>query len=119
MSESERLAVSVIVGEFAVEDEIERFVPGGDALNWESFLWGDQPGEGLVFVGSTRLPDSTMAAMGLGLVHWGRMLGKIRSEVFPELAWDVHVEGEPLGWIEDELRFGEPTSSHIDWDSFE
>lgn len=119
LSDAERLAVAAIIGEFGVEDQIERFGADPEALNWESFLWVDDPSEGVVLSGSTRLPDVTMSASFTGIDHWGRMLGRIRGDLFPNAEWDVHVEGEPVTWIGDEQRFGDPTVTPMDWDAFE
>lgn len=117
LSDVERSAIEVIVGEFDVGDEIERFGADPEALNWESFLYAGDPGVGVVLWGSTRLPDVTMSAIFKGIDHWGRMLGKIRTEVFPDAAWDVRVEGDPVEWIAAEQRFGIPDLPDVDWDA--
>ena len=51
------------------------------------------------------MPDVRLTALFVGIEHWGRMLGKIRTELFADAEWDVNVEGEPLAWIEHEQRF--------------
>ena len=116
LSDVERAAIEAIVAEFDVADEIERFGADPDALNWESFWWGDDAARGVVLSGSTRLPDVTMSAIFTGIDHWGRMLGKIRTEVFPDAAWDVNVDGDPVPWLEDEKRFAMkvPTGPDLD-----
>jgi len=119
LSDEERTAVRLIIDEFGVEDEIERFGADPDALNWESFFWSDEPVEGVVFRGSTRLPDVTMSALFVGIEHWGRMLGRIRAEVLPDAEWDVNVDGDTLAWNEADQRFGKSPPGDIDWDLFD
>ncbi len=116
LSDVERAAIEAIVAEVDVGDEIERFGADPEALNWESFLYVGDPEVGVVLSGSTRLPDVTMSAIFRGIDHWGRMLGKIRSEVFPDAVWEVNVDGDPVPWLEDEKRFAVALPLGLDLD---
>lgn len=116
LSDVERAAIDAVIGEFDVGDEIERFGADPEALNWESFLHVADPEAGVVLSGSTRLPDLTMSAIFTGIDHWGRMLGKIRTEVLPDAAWDVNVDGDPVPWLEDEKRFAVKVPLGLDLD---
>ena len=116
LTEGEISAVWAIMGEFDVADEIESFVPGGDGLNWESFLWSPDGSDGVVLSGSTRLPDVSLSATFTGINHWGRMLGRIRTEVLADAVWDVNVDGDPVSWLEDEQRFGVSVPAGLDLD---
>ena len=109
----------MIVGEFGVEDEIERFGADPDALNWESFFWTPNSSDDAVFSGSTRLPDVTMSAIFTGIDHWGKMIGRIRAEVLADAVWDVNVDGDPVRWILDEQRFGIGMPAGLDLDALD
>lgn len=118
LSDEERTAVWSILGEFDVVDEIESYVPGGGGLNWESFHWSE-PGDGVVFEGSSRLPDVTVSAMFKGIDHWGRMLGRLRSELFVDAEWSVDVEGDPIEWLVSEGRFWNRSFDSVDLESLD
>ena len=106
LTDAEISVVDAIINEFGVEDEIARFGVDPDALNWESFWWTPNSAAGdVAFSGSTRLPDVTLSAIFQGIDHWGKMLGRIRSDVLPDAVWDVNVDGDPVPWVDGEQRF--------------
>lgn len=119
LTEAEVSAIRVIVGEFGVEDEIERFGVDPDALNWESFFWLPNAADGVVFSGSTRLPDVTVSAIFTGINRWGRMLGRIRSEVLADADWDVNIDGDPVPWVSEGKRFGVSVPTGLDLDALD
>lgn len=119
LSEDEVAAIDAIVSEFDVADEIESFVPGGGGLNWESFFWAPDSADDAVFSGSTRLPDVTVSAIFTGINHWGRMLGRIRTELLADAVWDVNVDGDPVRWFEEEQRFGVAVPPGFDLDALD
>ena len=116
LSDDERSTIDALVGEFGIEDQIEEFVGAPGQIDWESFTWREDAEAGAVVRGSVRLPNVTLRAHVVGIDHWGRLLGRIRSEVLRDAEWDVRVEGEPLDWFEDEGRFGTTGFDGVDLD---
>ena len=116
LSDDERSAIDGLVGEFGIEDQIEEFVGAPGQIDWASFTWREDADSGAVVKGSVRLPNVTLRAHVTGIEHWGRLLGRIRSEVLSDAVWDVRVEGEPLDWFEVEGRFGTTGFDGVDLD---
>jgi|GEM_PF-5538287 len=102
LTEDERMAIQSIVNKFDMSHMAETWDPAnGVGENWSAFIW-DEPGDGVVLEGSTRLPDVSVNRMIDAVDHFGIMLGRIRLEVLPEAEWSVWVESSELGWFPDE-----------------
>jgi hypothetical protein len=67
----ERSAVQTIVDKFDRSYMAETWDPAkGVGENWSAFMW-DEPGSGVVFEGSTRLPDVSVNRMIDAVDHFG------------------------------------------------
>jgi hypothetical protein len=103
LSLSEITVVESIVHRHCVDDQIERFISFGSGLNWESFDFSInvEPGrflkKGLVFSGSTKLPDNQEDATWIGVQHWCKCLSEIRIAV-SGCEWNVQVEDHEMQW---------------------
>ena len=98
LSDVERAAVQRLVDKFDMSHMAETWDPArGVGENWSAFIW-DEPGDGVVFDGSTRLPDVSVNRMIDAVDHFGVMLGRIRLEVLPGAEWSVWVESSELEW---------------------
>lgn len=107
LTEAERTEVQQIVNKFDMSHMAETWDPAkGVGENWSAFIW-DEPGDGVVLDGSTRLPDVSVNRMIDAVDHFGIMLGRIRLEVLPDAAWSVWVESTELVWFphEDQPKF--------------
>ena len=101
LSDGERLAVQLIVNKFDMSHMAETWDPAnGVGENWSAFIW-DEPGDGVVLDGSTRLPDVSVNRMIDAVDHFGIMLGRIRVEVLSDAEWSVWVESSELVWQPD------------------
>lgn len=103
LSLSEITVVDAIVHRHCVDDQIERFISLGSGLNWESFDFSInvEPSrflkKGLVFSGSTKLPDNQEDATRIGVQHWCKCLSEIRIAV-SGCEWNVQVEDHEMQW---------------------
>ena len=103
LSLSEITVVEAIVHRHCVDDQIERFISLGSGLNWESFDFSInvEPSrflkKGLVFSGSTKLPDNQEYATWIGVQHWCKCLSEIRIAV-SGCEWNVQVEDHEMQW---------------------
>lgn len=100
---SEIASIEAIVGLHSVDDLAERFLLQGIGLNWESFDYATNIEasrflkRGLVFSGSTRLPDSHGDATWVGLQHWCTCLSALRRSL-PGTRWSVSVDDHEIVW---------------------
>lgn len=96
----EQSALDAAVARFAVEDQLVEYCRTGDGANWESFCVDDptDPTEpGVIFEGSTKLPDNTEHALWQGLQHWCQLLSIIRHNL-PGAIWRVHADDHDIVW---------------------
>lgn len=103
LTSSEKVAVSTIIDHYSVDEQIEQLLATGAGLNWESFDFSlnSEPGglfkKGIVFSGSTKLPDNQEEATWIGVLHWCKCLSEIRVAL-PGCDWQVTVENHELQW---------------------
>lgn len=103
LSLNEITVLKEIVHRHCVDDQIERFLSLGSGLNWESFDFSTnlEPSrflkKGLVFSGSTKLPDNREDASWIGVRHWCKCLSEIRNAV-SGCEWNVEVEDHEIQW---------------------
>jgi hypothetical protein len=108
LSPVEKEKVSELVEKFSVDEAIEKYMESGQGLNWESFGFYDEPYEpGVIFKGSTCLPDNTQEAVWIGVQHWCSTLTEIRRAV-KNAVWTVQVEDHPISW-DDSRQMFDPT----------
>ena len=97
LSDSEKAEVTRIVDQYSVDEEIESFVATGDGFNWESFDFKLDAAPGVVFAGSTQLPDNSEEAPIKSVEHWSQCLAELRRAI-KGANWNVTVEDAPLHW---------------------
>jgi len=103
LTPSEQDAVAYITGRYAVDSQIEALIATGSGLNWESFNYSvnAEPGglfkKGIVFSGSTKLPNNNEDADWIGIQYWSKCLSEIRLAL-SGCDWDVAVEDHQLRW---------------------
>lgn len=103
LSSNEIATIEEIVRRYCVGDQIERFLSLGAGLNWESFNFSRNLEaslflkKGLVFSGSTKLPDNREDASWVGVQHWCKCLSEIRISV-SGCEWNVAVEDHEMQW---------------------
>ncbi|MEH2922182.1 hypothetical protein ACFFL1_15805 [Samsonia erythrinae] len=92
-----------IVQRYSVDDRIEKYLTTGEGLNWESFDFAlnKKPGnlfrKGIVFSGSTKLPDNDEDAVLTGLHHWCQCLSEVRGAVVHS-EWQVTIDDRDIPW---------------------
>lgn len=110
LTPTERATVKEAIDRYSIEHQLAERVRTGDGFNWESFCVYDpsDPTEsGVVFEGSTKLPDNSEDAIWTGLQHWCRLLSEIRRAL-PDASWQVHVDDHDIVW-NDELSEYDPS----------
>ena len=96
-------AVTEIARRHSVDEQIKQLLATGKGLNWESFHFAvnSEPSgffkNGVVFSGSTKLPDNQEDATWLGVQHWCKCLSEIRTAL-SGCDWHVAVEDHALQW---------------------
>lgn len=92
-----------IINKYSVDELLEQYLLEGTGLNWESFDYafntkaGSFFTKGIVFSGSTKIPDNTDDAIILGLQHWFKCLTEIRIAL-PGCEWSVRIEDHVIEW---------------------
>lgn len=100
---SEISGIEAIIELHSVDDLAQRFLSQGTGLNWESFDHATNSEasrflkRGLVFSGSTKLPDNHGDATWIGLQHWCTCLSAIRRSL-PGADWSVSVDDHEIVW---------------------
>ena len=95
--------VTDIARRYSVDEQIEQLLATGNGLNWESFDFAvnSEPRgffkSGVVFSGSTKLPDNREDATWLGVQHWCKCLSEIRTAL-TGCDWDVAVDDHAMHW---------------------
>ncbi|RBO98994.1 hypothetical protein [Pseudochrobactrum asaccharolyticum] len=103
LTPSEIEIIKNIINKYSVDELLEQYLLEGTGLNWESFDYefnikaGSFFTKGIVFSGSTKLPDNTDDAIPLGLQHWSKCLTEIRHAL-PRCEWSVRVEDHMIEW---------------------
>lgn len=103
LSLSEIALVKEIALRHSVDEQIEQFLSLGSGLNWETFDFStnQEPSrflkKGVVFSGSTKLPDNQEDASWIGVQHWCKCLSEIRIAL-PDCEWSVSVEDHEMQW---------------------
>ncbi|MFP9459046.1 hypothetical protein AB6D30_01905 [Pectobacterium brasiliense] len=113
LSPQEISAVKEIVQRHSVNEHIEKYLTTGDGINWESFNFtlnakiGNVFRKGIVFSGSTKLPDSNEEATWIGVQHWCQCLSEIRAAL-THCEWHVAVDDHSIPW-DAEAKAYDPT----------
>lgn len=113
LSQTEISAVKEIVQRHSVNDQIENYLTTGEGLNWESFDFalnvkiGNVFRKGIVFSGSTKLPDNDEDAIVTGVQHWCQCLSEIHGAL-AHCEWYVAVDDCVIPWSH-ELNAFDPT----------
>lgn len=103
LNPQEIAVVKEIVQRHSVNDQIENYLATGEGLNWESFDFalnvktGNVFRKGIVFSGSTKLPDNDEEATWVGVQHWCQCLSEIRSTL-THCEWHVSVDDHTIPW---------------------
>ena len=99
ITESERMAINLLLERYAVEDRIEQYFETGEGPNWESFtvygLTEEDAADGTIFWGSTRLPDSSEEDFEAGVRHGCDLLTQIRRSL-EGAAWRDSIDDIPI-----------------------
>jgi hypothetical protein len=102
---NEVTSVNSVASRHSVDEQIEQLLATGAGINWESFDFtvNSKPSgffkKGIVFSGSTKLPDNREDATWVGVQHWCKCLSEIRVAI-PGCDWHVAVEDHELQWDE-------------------
>ncbi|MBA5204871.1 hypothetical protein H2Y57_14405 [Pectobacterium aroidearum] len=103
LSPQEISAVKEIIRRHSVDEKIEKYLMTGEGLNWESFDFalnvktGNVFRKGIVFSGSTTLPDNDEEATWVGVQHWCQCLSEIRLAL-THCEWYVAVDDHSIPW---------------------
>jgi hypothetical protein len=107
LSAEEHVRIHCVVDNYAVEDQIDRYLASGQGPNWQSFFVYDSsdPSEpGVIFEGATGLPDNSEDAIRAGVQHWCAALSAIRR-VVPDAEWRVYIEDCAIRWDQRKQHF--------------
>ena len=109
-SEAEIASVEAIAKRYSVDGEIEKYMHTGIGRNWESFdlNFNSKPSGlfkfGVIFEGSTKLPDNTENASWEGVQHWCACLSEIRKSL-TGADWQLRVEDHEIQWSSTQNAF--------------
>lgn len=103
LTPSEIETIKNIINKYSIDELLEAYFFEGTGLNWESFDYefnteaGSFFTKGIVFCGSTKLPDNTDDAIVFGLQHWSKCLTEIHLAL-PRCNWSVRVDDHVIEW---------------------
>ena len=107
LSAEEQARIQRVISDYAVEDQIDRYVAAGQGPNWQSFfVYGpdDLTEPEVIFEGATGLPDNSDDAIRTGVEHWCAALSEIRR-VIPDAEWRVHIDDCDIKWDHKRQQF--------------
>ena len=110
MTSVEQAAISSLIAEYAIEEQLQDRDRTGEGPNWESFCVYQLddphfPAEpGVIFEGATGLPDNSEDNFWLGIQHWCALLSKIRRAV-GSAVWSVHIDAHDVYWDEERQEY--------------
>lgn len=100
LSTQERKLIAAAVSRFTVEKLIDDHSLPKEGFNGEDFCIYDpeDPTEpGMVFEGTTKLPDHSQEATWSAVQYWCTLLGEVRR-IVPDAEWRVHVDDHDIVW---------------------